>query len=65
MCYFPDQVFDWTRKMKKCPKNDYFDYRIKNFHKCKVDGLQKLLARACLFHDFLHFKNAAIFEQIF
>ena len=44
-------------KKEKCPKNGYFDYRIKNFHKSKVDGLQKLPTRACLFEDFLHFKG--------
>ena len=27
------------------------------FHKSKVDGLQKLPTRACLFEDFLHFKG--------
>ena len=29
----------------------------KNFHKSKVDSLQKLSTRACLFYDFLHFKG--------
>ena len=55
----------FSQKMENAPKNGYFDYRIKKFHKSKVDGLQKLPTRACLFYDFLHFKNAAIFEQIF
>ena len=39
------------------PKDDYFDQRIKNFHKSKVDGLKKLPTRACLFYDLLHFKE--------
>ena len=54
-----------SQKVEKCPKKDYFDYKIKSFHKSKVDGLQKLPFRACLFYDFLHLKNAVIFEQIF
>ena len=29
----------------------------KNFHKSKVDGLQKLHTMACLLHDFLHSKG--------
>ena len=30
---------------------------MKSFHKSKVDGLEKLPTRACLFYDLLHFKG--------
>ena len=45
-----------SQKKEKCPKNSYFDKRIKNFHKSKIDGHQKLFTRAPRFYDFLHFK---------
>ena len=31
--------------------------KIKNFHKSKVDGLEKLPTRAYLFNDLMHFKG--------
>ena len=46
-----------SQKKEKRPKNGFFDYKIKNFHKSKVDGLKKLPTRTCLFNDFLHFKG--------
>ena len=57
-------------KKERCPKNSYFDKQIKNFHKSKIDGLQKLSTRAPRFYDFLHFKgwpfiNHKISQQIF
>ena len=45
----------WKKEI--CPKNCYFDFKIKNFHKSKVDGLKKLPTRAHLFYDFLHFRG--------
>ena len=44
-------------KKEKCPKNGYFDEKIKNFHKSKVDGLKKLTTRSCLYHDLMHFRG--------
>ena len=46
-----------SQKKEKCLKNSFFDWKIKNFHKSKVDGLQKLSTRASLFQDCLHFKG--------
>ena len=46
-----------SKKLKECPKNGYFDKKIKNFHKSKVDGLNKLSTKDCLFNDFVHFKG--------
>ena len=59
-----------SQKKERCPKNGYFDKKIKNFHKSKIDGLQKLSTRAPRFYDFLHFKgwpfiNHKISQQIF
>ena len=39
------------------PKKLLLRIKIKKNHKSKIDGLQKLPTRACLFHDFLHFKG--------
>ena len=38
-------------------KNGYFDKKIKNFHKNKVDSFEKLFTRACLFNDLSQFKG--------
>ena len=46
-----------SQKKEKYTKKGYFDEKKRNFHKSKVDGLQKLPTRACLFEDFLHFKG--------
>ena len=48
-----------SQKKERCPKNGYFDLKIKNFHKSKNDGLQKLSTRAPWFYDFLHFKGCS------
>ena len=48
-----------TQKMEKCPKDGYFDKKIKIFHKSKIDGLQKLSTRAPQFYEFLHFKGCS------
>ena len=45
-----------SQKKENYPKNGYFHWKIKNFHKSKVDGLEKLLTRAYLFNDLMHFK---------
>ena len=52
-----------SRRKERCPKNGYFDYKIKNFHKSKIDGLQKLSTRAPLFYDFLHFKECSYLNR--
>ena len=38
---------------------------MKNFHKSKVDGLEKLPTRACLFYYFLHFKGCPYINHFF
>ena len=52
-----------SQKKERCPKNSYFDLRIKNFHKSKIDGLQKLSTRAPQFYDFLHFKGCSYLNR--
>ena len=48
-----------SQKKERCPKNSYFGQQIKNFHKSKIDGLQKLSTRAPQFYEFLHFKGCS------
>ena len=51
-------------KKERCPKNAYFDKKNpKNFHKSKIDGLQKLSTRAPQFYDFLHFKGCSYLNR--
>ena len=45
------------QEKQKGPQKGHFDYKIKIFHKSKVDGLKKLSTRAHLFYDFLHFRG--------
>ena len=54
-----------SKKKEKCPKNDYFDKKIKNVHKSKVDGLENLSTRAHLFYDFLHFRRCPFTKSQF
>ena len=54
-----------THEKQKGPKNGCFDWKIKNFHKNKVDGLKKLSTRDCLFYDLLHFRGCPLTKSQF
>ena len=53
------------RSFMRSLKKGYFDKKIKNFHKSKVDGLKKLSTRARLFYDFLHFRRCPFTKSQF
>ena len=45
------------KKRRNTVKTAFLTKNIKNFHKSKIDGLQKLSTGASWFYDFLHFKG--------
>ena len=45
------------KKRRNALKTAILTKKIKNFHKSKIDGLQKFSTRAPRFYDFLHFKG--------
>ena len=51
------------KKRRDALKTAILTKKIKNFHKSKVGSLQKLPTRACLFHDFLHFKGCSFINH--